>query len=128
MDKAKNQEIAYAELVNKCWEDPGYLAKFKADPAAALKEFGIEAPENATYHIVAPADLQPNTDTDIYLPYEDKPALKTMGDDTLDSMAGGGFMITSSNIITNKNAIAANDIAVDTEAAAVVMAVEVAYG
>ena len=128
MDKAKNQEIAYAELVNKCWEDPGYLAKFKADPAAVLAEFGIEVPEGVTCHIVAPADMQPNTATDIYLPYEDKPALKTMGDDALDGMAGAGWVITSSNIITNKNAIAVNDVAVDTEAAAVAMAVEVAYG
>lgn len=128
MDQGKDYNIAYAELVNRCWDDPEYLAKFKEDPAAALEEFGIPTVPGATYHIVAPNDVKPNTETDIYLPYQDKPGLQTMGDDMLDAVAGGGFVYKNSNVITNKNAVASGDVVAYAEAAAVTVAVEVACG
>ena len=127
MDQEKIN-IAYAELINRCWEDADFLAKFKENPAAALEEFGIPTIPGATYHVVAEADMKPSTETDIYLPYEDKPKLRTLDDDMMDDAAGGGILITKSNIITNANAIAQNDAVGYSEAVAVTISVEVTYG
>lgn len=104
------------------------MAQFKENPVAALEEFGIPTVPGATYHIVSQDEMQPNTATDVYLPYVDKPTLRTLDDDMLDSAAGGGILITKSNIITNKNAVAVSDAAVATEVAAATVSVEVAYG
>ena len=128
MDQGKKNNIAYAELLNRCWEDPEYLAKFKENPAAALEEFGIPTVPGATYHVVAPDDVKPNTAEDIYLPYDEKPKLNTMSDDLLDDMAGAGFVWKSSNIIASQNVVAVGDVVADAEVAAVTIAVEVAYG
>jgi hypothetical protein len=128
MDQGKDYNIAYAELVNRCWEDPAYLAKFKEDPAAALEEFGIPTVPGATYHIVAPNDVKPNTETDIYLPYQDKPGLQTLEDDMLDGAAGGGFVWKHSNIIANANAVAQENAVGYSEAAAVTIATAVTVG
>ena len=128
MDQAKNYNIVYAELVNRCWDDPEFLAKFKENPIAALEEFGIPTVLGATYHVVSPNDVKPNTETDIYMPYQDKPGLQTMGDDMLDDVAGGGIVYKHSNIVTNKNAVAQGDVVAYAEAAAVTVAAAVAYG
>ena len=48
MGEEKDYNIAYAELVNRCWEDPEYLAKFKEDPISALEEFRIPTKSGAT--------------------------------------------------------------------------------
>ena len=106
MDQGKNYNIAYAELINRCWEDPAYMAKFKEDPAAALEEFGIPTVPGANYHIVAPDDAKPNTEKDIYLPYQDKPSLQTVGDDMLDAAAGGTLISPHSNTNVIQNAVA----------------------
>ena len=95
MSQSDKNNVAYAELVNRCWDDPEYLAKFKADPAAALEEFGIPTVAGANYHIVAPGEMKPSTKEDIYLPFQDKPGLRTLGDDLLDEAAGG----TSVNLV-----------------------------
>ena len=89
MDQAKKNEIAYAELLNRCWEDAGYLEKFMADPAAALEEFGIPTVPGATYHVVPEDEVKPSTETDIYLPYKEKPGLRALDDDMLEQAAGG---------------------------------------
>ena len=89
MDQIKKNNIAYAKLLNKCWDDPAYLEKFRADPAAALKEFGIPTPPNARYHIVAPQDMKPSTKEDVYLYYMDKPEVTSLNDETLSKVAGG---------------------------------------
>ena len=128
MSEERDYNIIYAELVNRCWDDPEYLAKFKEDPAAALEEFGIPTVAGANYHIVAPGEMKPSSKEDIYLPFQDKPGLQVMGDDMLDDVAGGGFIYKHSNIIANTNAIAQNDVAAYSEAAAVTISVEVAYG
>ena len=89
MDQIKKNNIAYGKLLNKCWDDPAYLEKFRADPAAALKEFGIPTPPNARYHIVAPQDMKPSTKEDVYLYYMDKPEVTSLNDETLSKVAGG---------------------------------------
>ena len=128
MDQGKDYNIAYAELINRCWDDPKYLAAFKENPIAALEEYGIPTVPGATYHIVAPNDVKPNTEKDVYLPYQDKPGLQTMGDDMLDDVAGGGFIYKNSNVVTNKNVAATGDVVAYAEAAAVTVAAAVTYG
>ena len=128
MDQAKKNNIAYAELLNRCWEDAGYLAKFKADPAAALEEFGIPTVAGATYHVVPEDEVKPSTETDIYLPYFEKPALAKLDDSMLEDAAGGGVFITNSNFVYNKNAVASADAIGYSEAIAATVSVEVAYG
>ena len=73
-------------------------------------------------------DIKPSTEEDIYLPFQEKPGLQSMGDDMLDNVAGGGFMIKNSNVITNANVVAQNDAVGYSEAIAVTISVEVAYG
>lgn len=128
MDQGKDYNIVYAELVNRCWDDPDFLAKFKENPIAALEEFGIPTVAGATYHVVSPDDVKPNTETDIYLPFQDKPGLQTLNDDLLDAAAGGGFVYKHSNVVTNKNVAASGDVVAYAEAAAVTVAAAVAYG
>ena len=89
MDQIKTNNIAYAKLLNKCWDDPAYLEKFRADPAAALKEHGIPTPPNARYHIVDPKDMKPSTNEDVYLYYVDKPQITSLSDAALTKVAGG---------------------------------------
>ena len=128
MDQGQKNNIAYAELLNRCWDDPAYLAKFKENPSAALEEFGIPTVPGATYHVVAEDEMKPSTEKDIYLPYSEKPKLQVMNDDLLDDVAGGGFVYKKSNIVVNTNAIGQNDVVAYTEAAAATVSVEVAYG
>ena len=99
MDQEK-VNIAYAELLNRCWDDPAYLAKFKADPAAALEDFGIPTVPGATYHIVAESEMKPSTAEDVYLPYQDKPGLNMLDDDAFDAVAGGLNSKTPSGLIS----------------------------
>ena len=89
MDQIKKNNIAYAKLLNKCWDDPAYLEKFRADPAAALKEHGIPTPPNARYHIVDYKDMKPSTNEDVYLYYMDKPQISSLNDAMLTKVAGG---------------------------------------
>ena len=128
MEQNKDYRIAYSELLNRCWEDPEYLAKFKENPAAALEDFGIPTVPGAQYHIVARDEMKPSTMEDIYLPFQEKPGLQTLNDDMLDDAAGGGFLITNSNVITNANVVADTAAAIESLAAAVTVSVTVAVG
>lgn len=92
MTQAKNNNIAYSELLNRCWEDPEYLAKFKENPIAALEDFGIPTIPGAKYHVVPENEVKPSTEADIYLPYKEKPGLVTLDDDMIEEAAGGNLI------------------------------------
>ncbi len=89
MDQIKKNKIAYNKLLNKCWDEPEYLAKFREDPAMCLAEFGIQPIPGAKYHIVAPEEMKPSTNEDIYLPYMPKPEVTNLSAETLNKIAGG---------------------------------------
>lgn len=89
MDQIKKNNIAYGKLLNKCWDDPDYLEKFRKDPAACLEEFGIKTIPGAKYHIVAPEEMKPSTREDVYLYYMPKPEVVNLDDDVLKKIAGG---------------------------------------
>ena len=57
MDQKKEKRIAYAELLNRCWEDAEYLERFRNDPATVLAEAGIETVTGAVYHVVEQSDV-----------------------------------------------------------------------
>ena len=105
MDQVIKNRIAYAELLNRCWDEPEYLERFREDPESCLKEYGIDAPPEARYHIVAPEDMQMSTDEDVYLYYMEKPATGELDEEALEKVAGGGWFWTSSNILVNSNAM-----------------------
>lgn len=48
----KQISIAYAEIMNRCWEDPAYLERFRSDPGAVLEEYGIPTLAGVRYHVV----------------------------------------------------------------------------
>ena len=134
MDQIKKNNIAYAKLLNKCWDDPAYLEKFRADPAAALKEHGIPTPPNARYHIVDPKDMKPSTNEDVYLYYMDKPEVTNLSDSTLDKVAGGDtaadtkadYLVSLTNVIAHLEAV--TELAAAIDVAAVVLVVVALVG
>ena len=128
MDQKKKYLIAYGELLNRCWDDPEYLAKFKADPAAALEDFGIETVPGARYHIVAPEDMKQSTMEDIYLFYMDNPDDQELDEEMIGKVAGGGFIITKSNIVTNGNVLVDAAAVAETLAGVVTVSVAVTVG
>ena len=123
----KNQ-IAYAELINRCWEDPEFLAKFKEDPASALQEYGIETKSGVTYHIVSSNEMKPDTEEDVYLPYADNPKTRKLNIEELKDAAGGGFFYKHSNVIYNTNIGVDTQGVAETLAAAVTVEVAAVYG
>ncbi len=52
MEQKKDKRIAYAEILNRCWEDAEFLKRFRSCPADILTEFGIETVPGADYHVV----------------------------------------------------------------------------
>ena len=102
MNQENNVRIAYGKLLNRCWKDPKYEAKFRENPAACLEEFGMPTVPGAKYHIVKPEDMPPSTEQDIYLPWIEKPKTRELSIDMVDAVASGdmgGFPI--SNIQTD---------------------------
>lgn len=83
MENNQNQEQAkkWGQLVAKCWADEAVKARFLADPAAVMQEFGLEVPAGRTVKAVA------NTATETYIVLPEPPGDLT--DEQLDGVAGG---------------------------------------
>ena len=128
MDQIKKNLIAYAELLNRCWDDPEFLAKFKEDPAPVLEEYGIRTIKGARYHVVEAEDMKPDTQEDIYLPYKDTPEVRQLSVEELSDVAGGGFVWKSSNVVVRSNIAVDTQGAVESMAAAVTVEVAALYG
>ena len=54
MASASIQEFGrlYSDVVEKAWDDPKYLESLRNNPAAVLKEAGIQPPPGATVNVV----------------------------------------------------------------------------
>ena len=128
MNQEKNYRIEYGELLNRCWKDPKYLAKFRENPAAVLEDFGIPTVPGARYHVVNQDEMKPSTTEDIYLPYMEKPKTRELSIEDVDDVAGGGWFITSSNVVVNGNVAIDGAVAVESIAAAVTVSVAAAVG
>lgn len=83
MENNQNQEQSkkWGQLVAKCWADEAMKARFLADPAAVMQEFGLEVPKGRTLKAVA------NTATESYIVLPEKPS--DLADEQLDGVAGG---------------------------------------
>ncbi|MBO6239965.1 MAG: hypothetical protein J6O61_03865 [Butyrivibrio sp.] len=130
-EQNKQIRIKYAELLNRLWDDPELLKKFQDNPEEVLKEAGIPTIPGAKYHIVAPEDMKPITETDIYLPYTPKPDSQELMDETLASITGGDCVYTEQNIVfhfhtvTETEAVATTTATMTAEVVAAVVAVAV---
>jgi hypothetical protein len=78
-DKAKK----FGQLIAKCWADEEFKKKFKADPAAVIKEHGIDLPAGIKLHV------HETTEKEAHIVIPPKPS-KEMADAQLDKVAGGG--------------------------------------
>ncbi len=84
MDNPKT-EGAIAKIIQRCWEDDGYQARFMKEPHAVLKEAGVEVPEGLQIKVVQ------NTDDVQYLAIPAKPGAASgeLDDSALEGVAGG---------------------------------------
>ncbi|MBP2638071.1 MAG: hypothetical protein H6Q72_3978 [Firmicutes bacterium] len=75
----QEQAKKWGQIVAKCWADEAFKARFKADPAAVFKEYGL----------VVPVGLKvvENLPEVNYIVLPAKPA--DLSDEQLDGVAGG---------------------------------------
>jgi hypothetical protein len=71
------------QVIAKAWMDDGFKQMLLADPAAALKQEGIEVPEGMQIKAVE------NTDKVFHLVLPPKPTSAELSDVQLDAAAGG---------------------------------------
>jgi hypothetical protein len=51
-----DQAKQYQQLIAKCWADEAFKQRLMADPAATLKQEGMEVPEGMVLHVVENTD------------------------------------------------------------------------
>ena len=52
----KDRKLIIAEILNRCWDDAAFKAKFVAEPAKILAEAGIPVKAGKTYRVVENTD------------------------------------------------------------------------
>jgi hypothetical protein len=78
----KNEQAKkWGKLVSQCWADEAFKQRFIADPAAVMKEAGLEVAEEMEFKVVE------NTDKVNYILLPAKPG--ELSDEQLDSVVGG---------------------------------------
>jgi hypothetical protein len=77
-------EYQWSQLVAKAWADPAFKAKLIANPAAVLKENGLQVPAGITIKVVE------NTDKVLHLTLPLPPAPEELSEEELHRAAGGG--------------------------------------
>lgn len=80
-EKRREIERQYAQLTARAWSDDGFKQKLLTNPAAALKEAGIEVPPGKTIRVFE------NTDTEFNIVLKQRP--KELSADQLDEVVGG---------------------------------------
>lgn len=85
-------EAKLGEILSKCISDAGFKAKFKANPAAVLKEHGIAAPEGVKIQVVE------NTENEVFITLPTQGAGgPELSDTDLEQVAGGGLVFSTSS-------------------------------
>ncbi len=72
------------KIIAKAWMDEGYKKRLLSDPAAVLKEQGMETPPGVEIRTVE------NTDKVFHLVLPPKPSGDELSDEHLSHIAGGG--------------------------------------
>jgi hypothetical protein len=79
------QQNKLADLFAACWKDEALKARFMADPASVLKEYGMPVPEGMDVKVVE------NADNCVHITIPEAPSEKMeISDAELASAAGGG--------------------------------------
>jgi len=82
---AEAQGNPYGQLIAKAWSDEAFKKRLLADPKAAMKEVGMDAPEGVEIEVVE------STQEKAYLVIPPKP-VGELSDEDLDKVAGGAFL------------------------------------
>lgn len=88
------QELARqnAQFMAKVWSDPAFKQRFMQDPAAVLREQGVDVPEDVEFRVVE------NTDKVVYLIVPPPPS-DDISDEQLDAVAGGSSVGTATGTV-----------------------------
>ncbi len=76
------------QIIAKAWMDEGFKKRLLSDPAAVLKEQGLETPPGVEIRIVE------NTDKVFHLVLPPKPSSGELPDASLDTVAAGALPST----------------------------------
>jgi hypothetical protein len=77
-----DQAKQYQQIIAKCWADEAFKQRLMADPAATLKQEGIEIPGGVTI------EVRENTDSLVHIVIPDKP--QELSDEQLEISGGMG--------------------------------------
>ena len=93
MDQGQAQERArnYGQLVSRAWSDPAFKQRLLSDPAAVLKEQGIDVAPGVEVRVVE------NTENVVYLALPPQPK-EGLSDEQLDQVAGGTTIGTAGTL------------------------------
>jgi hypothetical protein len=89
MDLIIELEDRWQQLVARAWSDPALKAKLLTDPAAALKEEGVNLPAGMKVNVVE------NTDTVLNLVMPVKPAPSELSEDELMGVSKGNCGVSN---------------------------------
>ncbi len=74
--------IAYGQVIARAWRDAKFKARLLADPAAVLRDAGLEIPPGVTVSVVE------DTNSEIHFVLPPAPA-EAIADADLDGISGG---------------------------------------
>lgn len=81
------QDDPVSTLILRAWRDEAFKKRLIADPAAAIKEAGLELPPDVSLTVLE------ETDTQRYLVLPAKPEGGTLSDEALEGVTGGASFV-----------------------------------
>ena len=87
MKKTLEERKEYAKIIAQAWVDEEFKARLLADPATALKEYGIEVPEGWSVKVVD----QKENEIIVTLPPM-LPGSEELSGEDLERIAGGALV------------------------------------
>lgn len=76
----------WGQIVAKAWQDESFKKRLLANPAAVLKDQGLETPAGVQLRVLE------NTDRLVHLTIPARPNAAELSDAALDAVAGGGLV------------------------------------
>lgn len=89
---SEDQRLAYAKVMARVWSDDSYKARLQDDPAATLKEAGIDIPSGISLKVVE------NTESVRHVVLPAPPPEGELAEDDLERVAGGNYVLTSPDL------------------------------
>ena len=86
------QRLAYAKVIARVWSDEAFKTRLQEDPAAILKEAGIDVPSDVSLKVVQ------NTATVRHIVLPAPPPEGELAEDDLERVAGGNYVLTSPDL------------------------------